>query len=180
MRPSRSRVGRLAAALLAGVFASSAACRDPESPPAAPSLERDAAIFDRIVVAETVFPDPRVRASYDAQPPRVENGLRGYAFQLRTQPGMEEGRHFQIVGVTWAARVEPAGEAATGEVTGTGGPGGGFVEAAATTADRLYDVRVSLGTLLPNSVQVESIDVRATAQALARRYDEELARRSGS
>lgn len=139
------------------------------SAPAAPSA--DLAKFDRFVSAETVFPDPAVRARYRALVPVTENRQRSYAFQLLPQPGMDEKRHFGLVTVTWArggsfvkvpgASVAPAG---------VGGPGGGFVDAFAQTADGAFDVRVTQGMLLPAGVELPAFDIQKAAAEMVRLY----------
>jgi hypothetical protein len=139
----------------------------PETPPATAALaEADIALFDRLVTAESVFPDPRQRALYRMLPPVSEDGQRAYAFQLMQQPGMEEPRHFHLITITWARGGQPAAA-----LSSVGGPAGGFVDASAQTHDRAYHVRVSLGELLPDSVHIPSFDVEKAAANLAKLYD---------
>jgi hypothetical protein len=133
----------------------------------APLAEADIALFDRLVTAESVFPDPQQRALYRMLPPVSEEGQRTYAFELNTQPGMEKPRHFNLITITWGR-----GGQAAAALSGVGGPGGGFVDASAQTNDRAFYVRVSLGELLPNSVHVPSFDVEKAAADLAKRYDQ--------
>jgi len=136
---------------------------------AAPAALADVALFDRFVNVETVFPDPAVRARYRAQPPVTENGQRSYAFQLLPQSGMDEKRHFGLVTITWArggSFVKPGAAAPSG----VGGPGGGFIDAFAQTADGAYDVRVTQGMLLPAGVELPAFDIRKAAADMVRLY----------
>lgn len=140
----------------------------PERPATTAALaEADIALFDRLVTAESMFPDPRQRSLYRMLPPVSEGGQRAYTFQFIPQPGMDEARHFNLITVTWA-RGGPSAAA----LSGVGGPGGGFVDASAQTHDRAYHVRVSLGESMPNSVHVPSFDVEKAAADLAKRYDQ--------
>lgn len=166
--------------LAAALGLSLAACGDAGTPPqaapiappavvSAPAAPVDVASFDRIVNAETVFPDPAVRARYRAQPPVTENGQRSYAFQLLPQPGMDEKRHFGLVTITWArggSFVKPGAAAPSG----VGGPGGGFIDAFAQTADGAYDVRVTQGMLLPAGIELPAFDIRKAAAEMVRLY----------
>jgi hypothetical protein len=139
----------------------------PETPATTAALaEADIALFDRLVTAESVFPDPRQRALYRMLPPVSEQGQRTYAFQLNAQPGMVEPRHFNLITIAWAR-----GGQAAATLSSVGGPAGGFVDASAQTHDRAFYVRVSLGELLPNSVHVPSFDVEKAAADLAKLYD---------
>jgi hypothetical protein len=139
----------------------------PDTPATTAALAAaDIALFDRLVTAESVFPDPRQRALYRMLPPVSEPGQRSYAFQLNPQPGMEETRHFHLITITWARGDQPAAA-----LSGVGGPAGGFVDASAQTHDRAYHVRVSLGELLPDSVHIPSFDVEKAAANLAKLYD---------
>lgn len=127
--------------------------------------------FDSLVTAETVFPDNVQRQLYRVLPPVTDHGRRSYAFQLLAQPGMDPVRHFQLVTVTWARGGQltkaPDTCASPG---GAGGPGGGFADACAQTADRAWDVRVTLGSLLPDSVRAPDFDVSAAAANMVRLY----------
>ena len=161
--------------LLLACCAVLAGCAEPVAQPslaaAAPSAEADFARFDRLVTPESVFPDPALRGLYRMLPPMTENGQRSYVLQLRAQPGMNEARHFQLITITWARGgrwVQAPGSAAA--LSGTGGPGGGFVSAYAQTEDRAYDVRVTLGSLLADSVKLPDFDVAATAAEMVRLY----------
>lgn len=168
--------------LAAAIGHSLAGCGDAGTPPhhvpvaspvsvAAPAAPADLATFDRFVSAETVFPDPAVRARYRALAPVTENRQRSYAFQLLPQPGMDEKRHFGLVTITWApggSFVKAPGAAAA--PAGVGGPGGGFVDAFAQTADGAFDVRVTQGMLLPAGVDLPAFDIRKAAAEMVRLY----------
>lgn len=183
------RLCRGAAVLLFG-FALLAGCSEPAShqPPAkagapsasvpAPWSEADSALFDRLVTAESVFPDRAQRSLYRVLPAVTENGQRSYTFQLISQPTMDEARHFNLVTITWARHgqlVKSPAMAAT--PSGVGGPGGGFVDGFAQTNDRTYDVRVSQGMLLPNGVNVPAFDVEKAAAHMVRLYEAQRAAR---
>jgi hypothetical protein len=141
-----------------------------ETPPAPPpSVEAAKDIFDSIVTPEAVFPDPAVRALFELTPPETsEKGWRGYSFTLIQQPDMNN-RHFCIISVVWA----PAGTFHQG-FRGTGGPGGGFVDFSTQTSDGKYDLRVSLGDLLPNTVNVPEFDLDSIAERLLLHYSQAL------
>lgn len=137
-----------------------------------PSVEEDFALFDRLVTLESVFPDRLQRGLYRMLPPVTENGQRAYTFQLVPQAGMNEARHFNLVTITWARGgefVKSQGPAAA-VPSGIGGPGGGFIDAVAQTADRAYDVRVTQGMLLPDSVDLPAFDVEKVAADMIRLY----------
>ena len=135
------------------------------------AAETDFALFDRLVTAESVFPDPVQRGLYRMLPPVTESGQRTYTFHLNPQPGMDKERHFNLVTITWARGgqlVKTPGSVVA--PSGVGGPGGGFIDAFAQTNDRAYDVRVSQGMLLPNSVNVPAFDVEKAAANMIRLY----------
>jgi hypothetical protein len=136
------------------------------TPAAGASAKNDLAFLDAIVTPELVFPDPATRQLYDAIPPETsQEGWRSYGFLLKPQPGMTPERHFHIVSVTWA----PAGTLPQG-LRGIGGPNGGFVDWAASTADGLYDIRVSEGTLLPDTVVLPEFELEETTERLLQGY----------
>jgi hypothetical protein len=140
------------------------------TPPATLAASNDLSFFDRIVTPEAVFPDPAERALFEAHPPETsENGWRGYAFSLIQQPGMNPNEDFCIVSVTWA----PAGTFRQGS-SGLAGPGGGFADFVVRTPDDVYDLRISLGTLLPVEVDMPEFDPGATAERLLLRYSHHL------
>jgi len=130
----------------------------------------DLSFFDHIITPETVFPDPETRALFKTHPPETsENGRRGYAFSLILPPWVNPKRNFGIVAVTCA----PAGTFRQGR-GGTVGPGGGFVDFVVRTPDDAYDLRVSLGTLLPNEVDMPEFSPSSTAERLLLRYSQHL------
>jgi hypothetical protein len=146
-----------------------------EAPPT-PAVEapptKDLTFFDDIVTPEAVFPDPVARALYEVQPPITsEKGWRSYAFVLPQQQGMNPNRHFHIISVICA----PAGTFHQG-LGGTGGPGGGFVDWGAHTPDGKYDLRITIGMLLPDTVVLPEFDfsLEATAERLLLRYSQKL------
>jgi hypothetical protein len=152
-----------------------AACADVavSAPAASAARELGTRRLDSLVTAEALFPDAAQRRLYRVLPPVTDQARRSYAFQLLPQPGMDPVRHFHLITVTWvpAGQLSKApGICAAG--VGTGGPGGGFVDACVQTADRAWDVRVTLGSLLPAGVQVPDFDVAAAADGLLRRYQE--------
>ena len=51
-----------------------------------------------------------------------------------------------------------------------GGPNGSFVEKVAQTPDRAYDVRVTLGELLPNTAKTATLDLDTLTQRLLDEY----------
>jgi len=134
--------------------------------------EADLALFDRLVTAESVFPDRAQRSLYRMRPPVIEAGQRSYTFQLNSQPTMDEDRHFNLVTITWV-RHGHLGKTPEASATpsGMGGPGGGFVDAFAQTGDRAYDVRVSQGMLLPDGVNAPAFDVEKAAAHMVRLYE---------
>ncbi len=132
-------------------------------------LEADCAIFDRLVTAEALFPDPAQRELYRMLPPVTENGQRTYTFRLKSQPGLDEKRHFDLITVTWAPGGK-LGKSKGAGISGAGGPGGGFLDAFAQTFDGKYDVRVSRGMLLSAACQVPDFDVAKAAATMASLY----------
>src|SRR5262245_54163694 len=85
----------------APVMSAKRALSSSESAPPA-IAEADFALFDRVVTAESVFPDGAQRGLYRMLPPVTENGQRSYTFQLKPQRGMDEARDFNLVTITWA------------------------------------------------------------------------------
>ena len=167
-----------AAGILAFIaFLSIAACTttDPSPqakvPPTSPAkATEDLSFFDSIVTPEAMLPDPAERALFEMLPPETfEKGLRGYGLALIQQPGMNPNRHFCIISATWA----PAGTFHQG-LGGLAGPGGGFVDWVVRTPDDKYDLRVTLGTLLPVEVDMPDIDLESTAKRLLLRYSQYL------
>jgi len=157
--------------------AKSGASSSSVSPPSI-SAEADFALLDRLVTAESVFPDRAQRGLYRMLPPVTENGQRSYTFQLNAQSGMDETRHFNLVTITWARGgelLQSSGLVAA--PSGTGGPGGGFVDAFARTDDHAYDVRVSQGSLLPDSVDLPAFDVTRAAANMVRLYRDQKERK---
>jgi hypothetical protein len=143
----------------------------PTSQSPAPLAAGELALFDRLTTLETIFPESSDRDLYTAGEAVVENGERSYTFTLKPQPGMDAARHFQIVTVAWARPGAFANTRTGGAgVSGTGGPGGGFVEKVAQTPDRAYDVRVALGELLPNTAKTPALDLDALVQRLLDEY----------
>ena len=122
-----------------------------------------------------MFPNRAQRGLYRMLPPVTENGQRTYVFQLVGQPGMDEARHFNLVTITWArgGQFVKSRDSATA-LSGVGGPGGGFVDAFAQTDDGAYDVRVTQGSLLPDSVNVPAFDVAGAAAEMVRLYKAQL------
>jgi hypothetical protein len=115
---------------------------------------------------------------YEAQAPANEGEQRSYTFALKPQAGMNPTRHFQIVTVTWTrmnSTAKPRGSSAA--ISGTGGPNGSFVERMAQTRDHRYDVRVTLGELLPNTARSAAVDVAQIADRLVDRHAELTSRK---
>ena len=182
-RPGKphSRMATGCGVLFLACCASLAGCGEPAKlePPAkagapspgapSPSANADLALFDRVVTAESVFPKRAQRGLYRMLPPVTENGQRTYASQLLGQPGMDEARHFNLVTITWArgGQLVKSPDSATA-LSGVGGPGGGFVDAFARTDDGAYDVRVTQGSLLSDSVNVQAFDVARAAAEMVR------------
>jgi len=104
-------------------------------------------------------------------PPLTENGRRSYVFELRPQPAMTPGRHFQVVTVTWARASAFDTVVGKPRLRSTGGPGGSIVDAAVRTEDQAYDVNISLAALLPGTIDPPSIDLEKAVLALARRHE---------
>ncbi len=101
----------------------------------------------------------------------MEGDARSYGFELKTQAGMVTPRHFCLVSVTFAHAPPAGGAASSPTLSGTGGPHGSFVDAAALTADRTYRVQVSQAALLPASVPVPPFDPMKVLAELLRRYE---------
>lgn len=126
--------------------------------------------FDAILNKSLVFPDPDEQGRYDEIPRSREGVRRAYGYSLRMQPGMVLNRHFQLITVTIAPLRIGMHDAGTG-LTGTAGPNGGFFTATATTGDGVYEVVVSIGASLPNTVSVRELDPLELAAKVAAAYD---------
>gem|GEM_PF-3450251 len=122
--------------------------------------------FDRLVTAETVFPDAAQRGLYRVVPAEMHEGKRVYGFELEPQTGMKPERHFHVISVT----IGPAEGALEAGPSTLAGPNGAFNEVAARTSDGRYDVSVSEGNLLPASVELPAFDLTRTARSIAERY----------
>jgi hypothetical protein len=152
---------------------------DQQAPARAPEPAREpgdadptgdvAVLFDQVVRAERVFPEAAQRALYEEISVQVVQGDRVYGFMLKPQPGMQENRHFHIITVA-VARVDE--RAAPPSARQTFGPNGGLWDVIVRTADGRYDIRLSEGMLLPDSVHLPRFDLARTAQALSSRYSE--------
>ncbi len=128
--------------------------------------------FDALVSPSAIFPDPSQRALYQAHAPSTDDGRRSYVFELKHQAGMTTNRHFHLITITWArAGTFVTSGGAPRIQSSTGGPNGGFVDAAAQTADKAYDVNVSEAMLLPDAVQVPDFDLAKAAAALVQSYN---------
>ena len=138
----------------------------------------EAGLIDRLVTPATVFPDPLQRARYDALAPVAEDGRRSYGFQLKTLPGMVADRHFHLITISWARAGAPESRAGERQsLTSTGGPNGGFIDVEMRTSDGAFVVRVSEAMRLPAVVEVPNVDLKATAAALVKGYEQAMASR---
>jgi hypothetical protein len=134
--------------------------------------------FDALVSPSAIFSDPSQRALYKAHAPSTDDGRRSYVFELTHQAGMTPNRHFHLITITWArAGTFVTSGGAPRSQSSTGGPNGGFVDAAAQTADKAYDVNVAEGMLLPDAVQVPDFDLAKAAAALVQSYNASAPRR---
>jgi hypothetical protein len=168
----------LRAAAAAAFLVAAYSCAQPSTPapePVAPVMTSaqpgDTSLLDRVTTLETLFPNDSDRMLYETKEAATEGGHRTYTFALKPQPGMDPARHFQIATITWM-RVEAAAKPAPQNpgAIGTGGPNGSFVERTARTRDNKYDMRVTLGELLPSTVKTASIDLAQVAVRLVDRY----------
>ncbi|HEX6243138.1 MAG TPA: hypothetical protein VFZ61_19630 [Polyangiales bacterium] len=125
-----------------------------------------AATFDALVTADLLFSSSAQRALYRAVPPETLEDRRVYGFELEPQPGMEPNRHFHVVSVS----IGPAKGTLDAEPVTLAGPNGAFTELAIRTADGLYDVSVSEGSLLPDAVKSSPFDLSRAARSVADRY----------
>lgn len=106
------------------------------------------------------------------------SGASRYLFELKPRPGTTDGRNFQLISVSWARAgtfVKAPGSAAA--LGGSAGPNGGFVDASARTPDGAYDVRVSQGMLLPDTVDVLQFDIESVTAEQVQRYRIEKTRK---
>jgi hypothetical protein len=138
----------------------------------APLGDEGLAQFDTLITPAFVFLDNHERSLYDVLPATTTGRQRGYGFSLKRQPGMDESRHFHIITVTLTRNETSATSSEQPEkLASIGGPNGSFIDAHAQTADHTYDVRVTLGSLLPTSVNVQNVDIADIANRVARLYD---------
>jgi hypothetical protein len=143
----------------------SAAASDVGAPAPQPSTLL-AAVFDSVVTAELVFPEAQQRALYRVVPPETREHKRVYGFELKPQPGMQRERHFHIVSISVASAT---GSIERGPST-LAGPTGAFNEVWLRTGDARYELSVSDGNLLPESVEVPAFDLTSTARRISERY----------
>jgi hypothetical protein len=128
-------------------------------------------LLDRVTTVETLVPDASQRDLYEEKQAVTENDQRSYTIALKSQPGMDPARHFQIITVTWG-RPGTFSKAGANGASGTGGPGGGFVEKTVETPDGTYEVRVALGELLPNTAKTAALDLDMLTQRLFNEYND--------
>jgi hypothetical protein len=142
-----------------------------EVTPSSPLTEADITLLDKVTTLEAVVPDAAERALYMTNESITEGAQRSYTFGLEPQASMDPARHFQIVSVAWARpgafASDRSGDAG---LSGTGGPDGGFVDQISRTPDGTYDVRVSLGELLPNDVRTAAVDPATVTRRLLDAY----------
>jgi hypothetical protein len=146
-----------------------------ESPPQSSAALRgdELVLIDRVTALETLVPDASQRDLYEVKEAVTENAQRSYTFALKSQPTMDPSRHFQIITVTWGRPgTSPDAGAIGSGVSGTGGPGGGFVEKTVRTSDGTYEVRVALGELLPKTAKTAAVDLDTLAQRLLNEYND--------
>lgn len=125
-------------------------------------------IFDRLVTPESVFPDSAQRKQFQLLPPSGSADERSYVFQFIPVKGMNASRHFLLLTITWTKATSP--KDAQPVLLGVGGPGGGFVDAVAQTDDHIWNLRVSLGSLMPAGVEAPEIAPVQIASELLRIY----------
>jgi hypothetical protein len=156
-----------------------ASCSNSEPPRAQQPIEATAssslteaeiALLDRATTLEEVVPDAAERALYTTHEAITEGGQRSYTFALKSQVTMDPARHFQIVSIAWAQPEAFASDRPGDGLSGTGGPNGAFVEKVTRTPDGSYDVRVSLGQLLPNDVRTAAVDPETVTRRLLDAY----------
>ena len=158
--------------IFSGVFAS---CEN-AAPPQQISPD-ELARLDQLTTLETIFPNASDRALYTAHDPVMENDQRSYTFVLKPQPGMDPPRHFQTISVTWArAQTFLTSDSTSSDLSSTGGPNGSVIEKSVQTADRMYDIRLTQGELLPNTAKTAAIDIEALARRILDTYTETKSR----
>jgi hypothetical protein len=129
-------------------------------------------LLDQVTTLEALVPDASERALYTANEAITENGQRSYTFALKSQPAMDPSRHFQIITATWGRPgTFQNGRSSGSGVSGTGGPGGGFVEKTVQTFDRTYEVHVAVGELLPTTAKTATVDLDALTRRLLNEYN---------
>ncbi|BDC49249.1 hypothetical protein F183_A15650 [Bryobacterales bacterium F-183] len=108
---------------------------------------------------------------YRAHSPETAVGKRGYTYEFVPAQGKLSEKQFQLVSITWSRR-NPATSANSAPGTqGIGGPGGSFTDGTVQTADGSFDIRVTLGTLLPAEIQPPAFDPSAAAERIAAAYN---------
>jgi hypothetical protein len=123
--------------------------------------------FDRIVTADALFAETAQRAQYRELPVATHEDKRIYAFELKPQSGMKPDRHFHLISVA-VRRASGAVDAGPSMFVG---PNGAFNSYGLNTSHGLFEISVSEGNLLPNSVEVPVFDLITSAAALAMRYE---------
>jgi hypothetical protein len=148
-----------------------------EAAPTSSLSEADIALLDKVTTLEAVVPDAAERALYITNESITEGAQRSYTFGLKPQATMDPARHFQIVSVAWARPGSFASDRpGDSGLSGTGGPNGAFVEKVARTPDGGYDVRVSVGELLPNDVRTAAVDPDTLTRRLLDAYSKVTSR----
>jgi hypothetical protein len=134
--------------------------------------------LDSLVALDLLFPQSNQRELFDAHLPTTEGDARTYEFELKPQPGMVQPRHFFLVLISFTHAPSSKASANAPSLSSTAGPNGSFVEASATTADNVYQVRVSQAMLLPDSVQILSFDPMGVLTNVLHRYETLKAQRT--
>ena len=184
------RFGRLAAQFVSGLcLALLAACSGGHQPssdaevqvgkPAYGALtQSESARFDGLVMPAVIFPDAALRQLYQFDVLSTEPDRRSYVFRLRPQPGLQAGRDFQVLTITWArAGTLVARTDALPVLTSTGGPQGSSMRLTTRTNDGSFDLGIAEAMLLPNTAKAANPDLKALASTLLQRYDESRAQK---
>lgn len=158
--------------LLLSVLAGCSGCITKPTAPHAQQKELNASLFDHFVTPENVFPDSTQRAQFKMLSTSGSADERSYTFQFTPVKSMNTARHFLLLTIV----VTRASSPKTGQVvlSGTGGPGGGFVDAQGPTSDQMWNIRVSLGGLLPASISAPEIDPNKIVFDLQSKYQNTL------
>jgi hypothetical protein len=156
---------------------SSSQAEAPSEPPANVDAIKDLSFFDSIVTPEVVFPDPAVRALYQAYPPSTteykDQASTFYTFSLIQRPGMDpdsDAHYIHVLLSCMPTRAEAFPAARHHHNEGIAGRKDEHIEFVMPLPGGRYSLSVSSDMRLSDMVDVPEFDPESTAKRLRLHY----------